>query len=118
LSAGLAAGLFFGLSAGMGTGLAFGFSGKQLIERLMLSPNEGIRRSLKNGLVVGLLSWLVVGLLSWPFLGLGFRAVAVGVLWLFFGLFSGLIFGLFSGLGAATQHYTLRFWLACSRTFP
>ena len=83
---GLFAGLLFGLLAGLG-----GLSTRQLTERLTLSPNEGIRRSVKNGLFVGLFSGL--------FSGLGI------------GLLAWLSLGLVFGLGAAVQHFILRFWL-------
>jgi len=84
----------------------------------MLSPNEGIRRSLKNGLFIGLLGglgfWLGKGLLGWPAYGrLGWLGTGLGT-----GLFGGLGAGLFFGLGAAMQHYTLRFWLWQARCTP
>lgn len=56
----------------------------------MLSPNEGIHRSLKNGLLL-FASGLVLGLGNWPFFGLTF------------GLVLGLVFGLLGGLAAATR---------------
>jgi eukaryotic-like serine/threonine-protein kinase len=83
-----------------------GLLGKQLPEQKKLSPNEGIRRSIKNGLlmpVVGLIAGLVIGLSLGSVYGL--------VTGLFYGLFTGLVYGLGSGLDAALQHYTLRFWL-------
>lgn len=115
-------GLVYGLVLGLVPGLVFGFSRKQLTERLMLSPNEGIQRSLKNGLRVLLIGGLVFGLVSKQLLGL----VSGWNLGLVFGwalgLASGLSAGLFSGLEfgllAVLQHYTLRFWLARSDVFP
>jgi NACHT domain len=103
--------------------LVSGFSGKQLTERLMFSPNEGIKRSARNGLVGGPLIGLLIGLLivlfSGPFvepqsdvLGSVLRTE------LFFGLFIGPLIGLFLGLLAVAQHYTLRFWLWRARLFP
>lgn len=82
-------------------GLLGGFSGKQLTERFMLSPNEGIHRSLRNGLLL-FACGLVIGLVS-----------ELGV-----GLDVGLGVGLFTGLAAAGQHYILRFWLVRSGVFP
>ena len=122
LVAGLGAGLFVGvgfgpfvgLVVGLGIGLFAGFSGKQLTERLMLSPNEGIRRSLKNGLVVWLVGGLVGGLLG----GLDFWLGGALGFWLAVGLGVGLVAGLGSGLAAAMQHYILRFWLWRTHTFP
>jgi len=87
----------------------------------MLSPNERIHRSLKNGLLL-LAGCLLVGL----GLGLSFGPLfgrLVGLLrGLLVGLLSGLglwlLVGLGRGLDAAFQHYTLRFWLARSGVFP
>ena len=115
LRVGLVFGLVFGLSAGLGAGLLIGLligllffglgvgsSGKQLTERSILSPNEGIRRSVKNGLVFG----LVFGLLG----GLGGGLLG--------GLGGGLLGGLVFGLDATLLHYTLRFWLWRTHLFP
>src|SRR5262249_35007008 len=103
------AGLLAGLPVGLLAGLLAGLSRKPFTERLLLSPNEGIQRSLKNGLLAGLLAGLFFGLLD-------------GLLGLFFGLFAGLhvglFFGLNHGLDAVLYHYTLRFWLVHSRVFP
>jgi hypothetical protein len=52
--------------------VGIGFSGEQLTERLMLSPNEGIHCSLKNGLLIGLVFGPGAGLL----IGLGAGLVA------------------------------------------
>ena len=75
-----------------------------------LAPNEGIRRSVRNGLVSGLAVGLIGGLIG----GLG-SGLAGG---LAFGLGGGLAVGLAFGLGAAVQHYTLRFWLWRTHLFP
>jgi hypothetical protein len=122
LALGLLSGLLFGLLFGLVAALSIGFSGKPLIERLMLSPNEGMRRSLKNGLVGGLVSGLLIGLI------IGLANALINELFegLFLGLFLELIValivapvsGLFTGLGAVTQHYTLRFLLRLTHTFP
>jgi hypothetical protein len=98
--------------------LATGLDSKRLTERFMLSPNEGIRRSVKNGLIVGLLGGLFCGVLIGLFFGLfggpgaGLRFGLIG------GLFGGLAAGLGAGLDAAVQHYILRFWLWCMHLFP
>lgn len=97
----------------MGNYLLDGFSTKQLTERLKLSPNEGIRRSVKNGLLFGLLFGLVgllAGLVTAQLFGLLFGLVG--------GLLFGLYFGLYTVLGAALEHYTLRFWLWRTHVFP
>jgi hypothetical protein len=65
-------------------------------------PNEGIRRSVRNGLGVGLLGGLGVGL------GVGLLS----------GLLGGLFFGLNGGWAAVIQHYTLRLLLWRSGAFP
>ena len=114
LVAGLLTGLVVVLSVALSIGVFSGFSGKQLTERSMLSPNEGIHRSLKFGLFLGLGFGLLIGLI----LGL----VTGGVAGLFVGLGIGLLIiltiGFSSGLGAAVQHYTLRFWLWRTHLFP
>jgi NACHT domain len=118
LFVGLVVGLFGGLVVGLGVGLLFvllfvllgGLSGEQLVERLMLSPNEGIRRSARNGLLFG----LFVGL----FFGLGVGLVVGLFGGLVVGLFGGLVGGLFVGLGAVAKHFVLRFWLRQTHAFP
>ena len=85
-----------------------GVSWKQLAERRMLAPNEGIRRSVKNGLGAGLGLILVGGLGT----ALSTNPVSGLVIDLIFGLFFGLLFGLY----AAVQHYSLRFLLR--KSFP
>ena len=121
LVGGLVGGLVCGLLNVLLYGLSGGLSSRQLTERLTLSPNEGIRRSVKNGLLIlfiMLISMLLIGLLF----GLG-RGESIGQsFWMYFGLIGGLIYGLLFGLGSglasAVQHYILRFWLSCTHTFP
>jgi GTPase SAR1 family protein len=115
---GLVIGLFVGLLCGLIFGLVSGLSGKQLTEHLMLSPNEGIRRSIKNGLLAGLLSTLSFGLFGGLLAGLVFGLPDWTLAWLLLGLLGGLLGGLIFGLGAVLQHYLLRFWLWRSRLFP
>lgn len=105
------------LAIALASMLSRGFSGTQLADRRELSPNEGIRRSFKHGLLI-LVARLGIGLLF----GLGF-GLALGpdfglIAGLGFGLGFGLIYGLLAGLGAALQHYILRFWLWRTHTFP
>ncbi len=130
--------LLVGLSLVMSGGAMFLFSkelrakiiGKQLTERLSLSPNEGIQRSAKNGLLawvlltpfVGISMGLFAMLHAWLSFGLG-RGLVLGlVLGLLYGLYNalflGLLTGLLLGLGAFIQHYILRFWLWRTRVFP
>lgn len=125
---------FVGLSLGASGGALFllsrqlmtSISGKQLVERLSLSPNEGIRRSAKNGIFVGLFLTPFVGLFTGLIamlhagFSLGLRTgLILGLLQvLYSGLFYGLLSGLFLGLGAFIQHYILRFWLWKVHLFP
>ena len=111
--------LYFGLAGG----LIGGVSGLQLIEQLRIRPNQGIQRSGRNalrmGVVFGLLGGLAFGLLG----GLvGFRMLGGLVLVLVFGLVPVLVGGLVGGLdfgGAAyLQHYLLRWILWRSRALP
>jgi hypothetical protein len=106
-------GLVVGLLYGLGGGLFFGLGGvvvgglvKDEIPSRAI-PNEGIRRSLKNALVIG----LVVGLVGVLFFGL---VVGLGDV-LFFGLVGGpvggLLYGLVKGGTACIQHTVLRLFL-------
>jgi hypothetical protein len=92
-----------GLLAVLAQGLIDGFSTTQLDARMRLTPNQGIWRSARNGLLMGLIAGLVFGLVVGLFGGQGY------------GLFSGLLIGLSSGLDggldAFLQHFILRFWL-------
>ena len=60
--------LFFGLVAGLGAAVVGGMSPGLM--PLYATPNEGIRRSLRNGLaiflIVGLLVGSIVALINWP----------------------------------------------------
>jgi len=68
-------------------------------ERLTLSPNEGMRHSVKNGLLLVLFLGLFLGLVGRSVGGL------VG------GLVGGFVGGLLAGLGAAIQHYTAPYYV-------
>jgi eukaryotic-like serine/threonine-protein kinase len=94
-------GLFFGLTLGLGGGL------RVTSIPTHISPNEGVRRSARYGLAVGLSAALIVGVIFFasglivaPSLGL-VRALAWGPA-------AGLTWGLATGLGAALQYWTLR----------
>jgi hypothetical protein len=105
-------------------------SGKQLVERAALSPNEGIWRSGKNALVAMLFTMLfcvlLVGLIILLFtnqhvllsVGLVRGLLFVLVRGLLIWLFIGLPIGLFTGLNAFIQHFALRFWLWRLNDFP
>jgi hypothetical protein len=100
---------FFGTAGGLGLA-EFYLSRHQLAGRDHLSPNEGIRRSGKNGLVMGLLGALAGAPPAVLLDGLP------GVL--FFGLFFGLPFGLFFGLAAFIEHFVLRTFLWRTTSLP
>jgi transcriptional regulator with XRE-family HTH domain/DNA polymerase III delta prime subunit len=110
-----------GASAGILTGiLNNGWSSTTLAEHLLVHPNEGMRRTLKNalfatclfgplgglvsGLVSGLAFWWVGGLAGWTILGIGFAIV--------FGAIFSLQFVTTYGGIAWIEHYLLRwyFW--------
>jgi GTPase SAR1 family protein len=84
LASGLVSGVVVGLVVGSLSGLVVGLSGRRL-ERLSLSPNEGVWRSGKNGLLVGLVFGQAVGLLVGPICG----------------VITGLVFGQTIGLAVA-----------------
>ncbi len=126
LGYGLLIGLGFGLVSGLSYMLVSGFSMNQLDERLRLSPNQGIWRSARKGLLVGLLIGLLGGLVFGLLGGLVFGlldGLAFGLLiglryWVVFGLGYGLGYALLGGLlgghggvVAFFQHFVLRFWL-------
>ena len=71
------------------------------------TPNEGIRKSIHNGLFVALIAGLIVGLTGLIF-GLGGGLTDGLIAGLFFGLIVGPIVGLPGGLDAAVQHGVFR----------
>jgi hypothetical protein len=87
-------------------------SGSQLLQREHLYPNEGIRRSGINGLVLGLIVTgglaLPLGLASWLSIQ---RLTSITVIALPLALIIGLALGLFFGLSDFLRHFVLRFWL-------
>jgi GTPase SAR1 family protein len=106
LFAGLILGLFgkllVYLALGLIFGLIFGVSEEQLPEHYSLSPNEVIRRSGRNGLLVGLVWGLLAGSIF---------ALLVNLI---FGLLVGLsfmLFGLSVLLTNLVKHFSLRFFL-------
>jgi TIR domain/NACHT domain len=140
LYGGLGVGLFGGLLSGLTYGLAGGLFNEVLgglvvgeIETKAL-PNEGIRRSARNALVVGLIGGLIGGPVFVLVAGLVFGLVfamtrefgdSLGVA-LRFGLGSGmlgaLVFGLIFGLKAGgwtcLKHIVLRLWLILNGSTP
>jgi predicted lipid-binding transport protein (Tim44 family) len=119
LSSGLLFGLLFGLVFGPISGLIFEFIGgligglsSDLLDRQILTkPNQGIQRSARNSILVGLIGGLVSGLLVGLVVGLRYGLV-VGLLFgLLFGPISGLSIGLSNGGAASIQHAVLRTFL-------
>jgi hypothetical protein len=130
LGLGPASGLFFGLLFALVGGLVVGLGHGLVLDELgeRTRPNQGIRRSVHSGGVVGVavglaggaiggvVGALIVGLSGW----LGGGGVAGLILGLFqgliiglpgglaFGLFAGLVVGLQYGWRASLQHLVLR----------
>ncbi len=84
------------------------------------TPNEGIHRSLRNGLWFGLTAIVHFGILfgiGVTLIGWGFgKFLTFGtdfwlLCWLYLTFYSGLFFGVLHGGFAALQHYVLRFLL-------
>ena len=90
--------------------LSWGLSGKQLTARNHLTPNEGIRRSAKIGLLRGLPIGLIIGIFCWMTIG-AINGLALG-------LFGVLFLGLQGGLLVVVRHFVLRIWLWQTRVFP
>src|SRR5512144_3308981 len=86
---------------------------KSLIPRYA-TPNEGIRRSIRNGFASALIAWLIFGLIGVGLISVGWGGELI-VLWL---SIIGPAFGLAYGLGAAAQHGILRMLLAKYRMVP
>jgi hypothetical protein len=111
-----------GLISGLVGGLSFALS-SGLIDTVRVdktSPNQGIKLSLKNGLVALLISGLIFGLILvfWIFGRLLEPLVSVWIFprlndVVFFGLILGLSVGLNRGGSAVLKHYSLRLilWL-------
>jgi hypothetical protein len=128
LVAGVGVGLFDGLVGDASGGVLAGLTGGLYLIAMngivadeitnKTQPNEGIRRSLQNANLVGLLSGLSIGLLSGVVggivggLGSGVVGGIVG------GLGSALVGGLMGGSDAVIQHYVLRLVLWRSNHAP
>lgn len=99
-----------GLLTGLGVSLAFGLSHTEAMHEPD-RPNQGIRRSLHNGLLAGGLGFLLGGLLG--------LYVAVGpVTWLIMGVQGALVGALGFGLFTVLSHSTLRVVLWQSGAAP
>lgn len=95
--------LGFILLVALVSGLLFGLVGATMTERAHFSPNEGIWRSGKNGLVIGLLVGTLAGLATGRFSGLPGGLLAAQSV--------GLLVGLHLGLETFTLHFILRLFL-------
>lgn len=150
----LSQGLSFGLSYGPGYGLSYGLSlglsywflfglfkgiGQEKIkDQDRRFPNQGIRRSMHNSVIIGLMSGGMIGIMSilsywlsyWLSNGLtNGWGYALSIL-LLFGLNEGLAIGLLLGICggllafmimgglAVLRHFVIRLLLARSHTFP
>ena len=101
------------------TGLVAGLSTDQLTDRTDFSPNEGIRRSGKHGLLIALIFWPIIVLLSLPFLGLLYGLIPGLVFSLQFGLLTALLIGLLAGgWYAFVRHFVLRMTLWSTKRLP
>ena len=124
--AGLAGGIAVGLVAIIVVGLVGGMVGglppMQLPEKFIFSPNEGIWRSGKRGLLFVILAILLFGLAGgviFAMFGTSIGNIGYGLVFgLVLGSVGGLIFGIAfgliggrTGLAAFLQHFVLRFFL-------
>lgn len=93
----LSFGLFIGLIYGVTYRVIYGLSSSEIHQKG--KPNQGIRRSAQNGIILGLIGGVISGLIG-------------GLFGLIGGLISGLISGLFGGLygggSACIRHLALR----------
>ncbi len=146
LHAGLVSGLHAGLSIGLINGLSIGliywflsgfFQGvasETIEDQQRVVPNQGIHRSARNGVVLGVVSTMIVGLSivlsSGLSIGLGLvlsgelnhvPSHTLGLLLssgLSTGLSAGLLFGLLMGGWACLRHYVLRLLLWRAGAMP
>jgi serine/threonine protein kinase len=134
LFVGLSIGLNYVLSFGLGFGLLYwlllGFYQSIVQERIedqdRRVPNQGIRLSLRNSLLIGLICGIkIVGIGIVTFgLSEGLRhglrfwlSYVLGYFWSLFVVSSILVWIIMGGL-AVWRHYLIRFLLRCSQTFP
>jgi DNA polymerase III delta prime subunit len=106
LLSGAVAGLFVGLYAGLFSALLLGLSDKRMDKHNLVTPNQGVWLSMRNGLRIGLIFGLILGLISRLLLGLISGAVT--------GLFCVWYFGGF----AFIDHFVLRWFLRLAGFMP
>jgi len=120
----LITGIVVGLTGGLVVGMIFillivliGGLELQVLEH-RARPNEGIQRSAKSALLVGLGSGSVFGLILGTVIELIFGSSSGLVVGIFVALLVGLAGGLGYGGGMVIKHYTLRLFLHRSTGFP
>ena len=117
---GLVFGLFFGLTVLIGwliLGLSSGLGSSEIVQRIV--PNQGIRSSWRNCLIIGLSLWLLLGLEIFRLLNNLTGELSLALIGgLGFGLGFGLIVGLVCGGAACIQHFTLRQMLYQKKRIP
>jgi hypothetical protein len=134
LLGGLFIGLAFGVPAGLSYWLLFGLFQSVAQERIedqdRRFANQGIRYSLHNSVILGIISggiigldyWLLSRLFSWIGLVLSIGEGSELSYWPGLGLFVGVVGSclvcLHSGGLAVLRHYVIRFRLTRSQTFP
>lgn len=102
--------LFYGIQGGL---LAFGVITKRTIiaeMEMRTVPNQGIRQSAKNGIIVGSFFMIVCLLI--------FGSIFGWVVGLSQAVFLGSIFGMVFGGNTVILHFVLRFTLRCKNLFP
>ena len=142
LIAGLSNGLAYALSVGLASGLSFwllfglfqGVSSETIGDQYRVVPNQGIRHSARNSLILGLISTAIVGLgvalgfglslglIEWLSVGLN-AELALGLnaglsLGLIIGLSVGLLTGLLYGGLACLRHSVVRLILWRAGSIP
>ena len=111
---------FAGLVLGLGGGLFVGLSGGLIYEsdeqiEIKQTTNQGIKRSIKNATIIGLIDGVFVGSAIWLAVWLIFGRNNGLIIWMVCGLIGGLLVG---GGRAVIQHFVLRFILFHSDTMP
>jgi hypothetical protein len=124
LVAGPSSGVAFSLGAWLGIGLIGGMASS--LDDSRAEPNEGIRRSMRRAIIVGLFGGLaagVMGVLAAAMFGVqrgglvsGFGAGMSGGL--AGGLATGVMTGMATGISACSQHYAVRAALVVTRSAP
>jgi hypothetical protein len=118
LIGGLIGGVVFGLGYWLLLGLGQGVSCTTIEDQRRVVPNQGIRSSAYNCLVLGFVSTFIVGLTAFLNKSLINSLAAALSAGLLAGLFAGLVAGLLNGGLACLRHYVLRFLLWRAGSMP